>query len=217
MHVMNDDIEGLGFPKRKFHGKQAKGLRYGESSRHYPTRKVVTPPLPKRLQKHFSQRRSFLKPVQLKREIRTAPFIGHVRARNEVIAWLKKYAPEVVRIVAARNPALLRPSWGVAGLGAAPATAQAQATSSWADKLLDLAKVAVPLWQQNKYQSRIIDLQLERARQGKPPLDVQEYSAPSTASLEIRTPGLNLTRMLPIIALIGGAAFVVPKLMAKKR
>jgi len=173
------------------------------------------PVMPKKLWKHFKGR-AFVKPIQLKRENRPAPFIGHTRSRNEAIAWLREFAPEFVRILSRRKPELFRIASGLHGLGEPPAEAQAAATQSWTDKLLDLAKVAIPMWQQNKYQGRIIDMQLERARAGKPPLDVQQYTAPPTA-VQIQTPGLNLTKMLPMVALIGAGAFLLPQLLKKRR
>lgn len=49
---------------------------------------------------------------------------------------------------------------------------------SWGEKILDAATKILPAYQQYKMQSQIIDLQINRAKRGEPPLNVEQYGAP---------------------------------------
>ena len=56
-----------------------------------------------------------------------------------------------------------------AGNGAIPTTDTAG--TGWADKVLDFAKEAVPAYFQFKTQRDIMDMNIERAKRGQPPID----------------------------------------------
>jgi len=70
------------------------------------------------------------------------------------------------------------------GLGAADTvisneTGAPVATSvPWYERVLNVTEKVLPAYQQYKMQEKIIKMQLERARNGQPPLNVEQYSAP---------------------------------------
>lgn len=97
------------------------------------------------------------------------------------LEWLKVNQPA---IYARARPHLARQAGGVlAGLGLTdPSTTAAQtpAPRSWADNLRDVVMAASQAYltrEQLKSQGKILDVQLQRAQAGQPPLDIdlQQY------------------------------------------
>lgn len=82
------------------------------------------------------------------------------------VAWLKRDFPQAYAALANKRPDLLRNG---AGLGQTEKASRGQ----------QIADFVMPLLQ--VYQQRqILKLQLERAKKGQPPVDVEAYAAPAT-------------------------------------
>ena len=61
-------------------------------------------------------------------------------------------------------------------------------TSIW-DDMLNFAKEAIPAYFQYENNKRITDIQLERAKQGRPPIDTSQYTAPPVTVQHEFSPG----------------------------
>lgn len=91
------------------------------------------------------------------------------------LMWLKKAKPGFYAQVAKRDGAAMA---GLAGDGEnPPAATTAPPTNSWADFIRKLADTFLPIYKEKK----VVDMQLDRARQGLPPLEVK-IDAPIPAS-----------------------------------
>lgn len=62
-------------------------------------------------------------------------------------------------------------------------------SENWWDGVIDFAKEAVPAYLQYEQQQKWADIQLERAKQGQPPIDAQRYTAPPVAVQVSLPPG----------------------------
>ena len=119
------------------------------------------------------------------------------RATMQFIAWAQKFAPEYAAAIVERvgeapkaGPLnALGESWDMlAGLGqdiyVPPGGSTSVSTSTttagsggdffsfeWATKALDVAKEAIPSYFQFRTQQQIMDMNIERAKQGLPPID----------------------------------------------
>lgn len=77
-----------------------------------------------------------------------------------------------------------------AGLGAAPVTTSAPATApapSWTDALKTSLTAAIPALSQAYQQKKLFNLQMQRAQQGLPPLEVEQYTPPMRVQAGVDT------------------------------
>ena len=109
------------------------------------------------------------------------------RATMQFVSWLRKFHPEMHAAVMERmggreappNGALnqLGESWNMlgqidpfGGVGV-PTTTTAEVETAWYTDVLNFAKEAVPAYLAYDAQKDLMDLNLERARQGQEPID----------------------------------------------
>jgi len=93
------------------------------------------------------------------------------RATEALYRWLLSNYPDAAqRIITEITPS---------DLGATePATTAADNSTPWYEKFLDAASKIVPVYVQGKTQMELVKAQIDRAKQGQPPLDLTKYSAP---------------------------------------
>jgi hypothetical protein len=115
----------------------------------------------------------------------------------QFLAWAQEYSPEWHAAIVERigeAPAaggLMGLSRSFDMLGQFPGedasvTATSNGVLDWADKLFSFAEKAIPAYLQTKQTIAVADLNLERAREGLPPLDPQATAAQ-----------INVTHQLP--------------------
>lgn len=98
--------------------------------------------------------------------VKVSPSSIDARGTAGFIAWLRRDFPQAYAALATKRPDLLRADGGL-GQVAPPSRSQ------------QIADFVMPLLQ--VYQQRqILKLQLERAKKGQPPVDVDAYAAPAT-------------------------------------
>lgn len=98
-----------------------------------------------------------------------------------------------------------------------PQIATPKPTTSWADKLFSIAGGLVGIYQQKK----VMDLQIKRAEQGLPPLDISQITPP-TVSVQVDLPpeikqGIKTTQKWLMPALIGGGLLLFMMMQGKRR
>ena len=125
-----------------------------------------------------------------------------VRATMRFMAWLRKFSPEMHAAVVERMGGREAPppgalmqlsnSWGLGQLTEDPlivGTSTTVTTSSsgwdWAKDALAFAKDAVPAYLAYDAQKDLMDLNLERARQGQDPIDPGLVAAEVTVQHEL--------------------------------
>jgi len=95
-------------------------------------------------------------------------FVGRERAQQMFVTWLEKRDPFLHK--ASRRVAVMRKQ-NLNGMGAI----------DWGGlftSAVDTIKTALPTYLQTKQQKQIMDVQINRAKQGLPPLDAAQYVAP---------------------------------------
>jgi hypothetical protein len=124
-----------------------------------------------------------------------------VRATMRFMAWLRKFSPEMHAAVVERmggreapppGPLMaLSNSWGLSGLGAEDPLIVSTTTTTtssgwdWAKDALAFAKDAVPAYLAYDAQKDLMDLNMERARQGQDPIDPGLVAAEVTVQHEL--------------------------------
>jgi len=94
------------------------------------------------------------------------------RATESLYHWLLSNYPDAAqRIVAEITPSDL-------GATDTVATTADMDKTPWYEKFLDAATKIVPVYVQGKTQMELVKAQIDRAKQGQPPLDLTKYSAP---------------------------------------
>lgn len=85
-----------------------------------------------------------------------------------------------------------------------------QADASWYEKLIDVAKQAIPLFVQAEAQEEILDVQLKRAKQGLPPLNVSQISPQVNVGLapQIQESITGLSTAFQNVLIYGGIGLV---------
>ncbi len=144
---------------------------------------------------------------------------GNPRGMRGFFAWLGTTQPSIARavLVKLRRPANL----GALGIAAPEqvTTTQTAVAPSTADKIKDLVlgvSQAYLTYEQMQAQKKVMDLQLERARSGQPPLDInmEQYGlvGPSVSV------GLSpQTKQLLTYGAVGLAAvYLLPKFLRKR-
>lgn len=121
-------------------------------------------------------------------------------ARAQVIAWMRRTYPAAYRRAEQLRPDLLH------GLGDAANTTG----GGWASDLFKVVAQALPIYQQQK----IMNMQLRRAEQGQPPLNVEQIAPPG---VPVKIGIDNSTMKWLALGVAGvGAMFAVPMLMRRK-
>lgn len=98
------------------------------------------------------------------------------RGKRGFLMWVKHNQPGLYEKIRAKIPAPAGMSaFGLALADPASVATPAAASSGWADTLKNLTSSVAQLYltrEQTKAQNRILDLQLQRAMEGKSPLDI---------------------------------------------
>ncbi len=156
-----------------------------------------------------------------------------VAAKREFVEWLDKQNPELVakaQEIARRevktglglSPRIYRYSQDMnvrraameQGLGqttppiVGPTIPQEQAEEGWLDKLIGAATTIAPAYLQFQQQKEILDMQLERAKQGLPPLETA-YMAPTVRIQTELSPEAARTAREGIAAGLGNLALPI--------
>ncbi len=143
---------------------------------------------------------------------------GNPRGMRGFFAWIKRTQPVIARAVAVR---LRRPvKLGDLGITAPEqiTTTQAPVAPSTADKIRDLVlgvSQAYLTYEQMQAQKKVMQMQLDRARSGLPPLDInmEQYGLTGPAVSVGLSPQ---TRTLLIAGAVGlGAVYLLPKLLKR--
>ncbi len=174
---------------------------------------------------------SVVKPLQLR---------ARVKAKRELLEWIEQQNPRwfaKAEQIAKRElvkqsrlgltPLIPRYSQDMnvraATMGQAtppinPTVAEEKAEESWLDKLVGAAKDIAPAFIQFKQQKEILDMQVERAKQGLPPLEAA-YIAPTVRIQTELSPEMMTTARAGIteglqklaipLMLVGGVALVM--------
>lgn len=129
------------------------------------------------------------------------------------LKWVEDHDPALyMKIRSFLDAQGLTSSATVSGLGddagtvLDPSTPVAGGSGSWADAL----KTIVPTLVQGYNQQRILSLQIDRAKQGMPPLDLSSYTGDASIKAGLDS---SSQKTLLIVAGILAAALVLPKLL----
>lgn len=127
------------------------------------------------------------------------------QSTKQFLEWARKNAPGFYAELGKR----------VSGLG------ETQDSTPWYDKIINAASNLATAYYQNKTQQEIIEMQLERAKQGLPPIQADQYAAPPVrVQHEVAMPGGQQTPVYVKYALYGivgiGAVFLLSSLMGSK-
>ncbi len=175
--------------------------------------------------------------------VKTLDINARLKAKRELVEWMERQNPEWMekaKQIAAREVGLGRTTYiprfdqdlnvraAVMGQATPPITpAEAEAESSWLDKLVGAAKDIAPAFIQFKQQKEILDMQVERARQGLPPLEAA-YIAPTVRIQTELSPEMMTTARAGIteglqklavpLFLVGGlAVFMMTRRKGRRR
>jgi len=101
----------------------------------------------------------------------SADTFNKTRAAQDFLSWVGTHiSPDAKEtIISAVNSG---------GLGADNVGPNQPASEPWYSKIIDAAQKILPAYAQYKTQKEIVDLQIDRAKSGQPPLDVSQYTAP---------------------------------------
>lgn len=127
------------------------------------------------------------------------------------LQWMQLRQPKLYSMVSKE----LRGA-GLAGLGLSPITATtAPVSSGWAQTLKDLATGLAQAYltkEQLNAQQKVLDVQLQRAQQGLPPLDIDMAAYGMTPTANVGIAGDTL-KWLGIGAAVLAGVYLVPKLV----
>ena len=91
----------------------------------------------------------------------------------------------------------------------------------WLDRVFSTVEAAVPVYFAAQERKDLMDLQLEMARQGRPPVDVRDYQTPIPIRHEIALPsGAQIspqTKTMLTIGLVGLAGLMAFKIVSPKK
>lgn len=134
-------------------------------------------------------------PIKIRARVSNLP-----RGREGFLRWLEKFAPRLAEKVAVEQPGLYDLNATLdAHLGEVAATSAN--TPNWTDTIKNVLSGALQVYQQKK----IVDMQLDRAKKGLSPLDVDLYADASSVKV-----GIDPQTQKSIFTLFGiGAAIVV--------
>lgn len=106
--------------------------------------------------------------------------LSKAEANAEFVAWLQEAYPEIVAamVEALESDDVIRAGDG--GLGAAEG-------DGFMSRLVEMTETVLPAYLQYQQQSDILDVQLDRARQGLPPLRVDAYAPSMQIALDRQT------------------------------
>lgn len=136
-------------------------------------------------------------------------------SRALFMLWLKREHPNVYAVVKKRAPQItIADTSAVHGLGT-------NNSSSWADVVLNVVKGVVPMVQQQK----IFKAQLDRAKQGLPPLKTEELAPPGVpikvelpASVQREvTGGLVAGKNMMMLAVVGGLGLLLFGMISRRK
>ncbi len=130
-------------------------------------------------------------------------------AALQLALWLKRKYPKLY--------AASISSRGLSGLGdTAPSTSTTPAaTTGWLDTLTGMLKQAVPVYLSTYQQKQLIDINIERAKQGLPPVD-QSSIAPQV-NVSLPPEQMNQITSAGKYALIGVGVLGVAFLLSKRK
>lgn len=137
------------------------------------------------------------------------------------LQWLKASQPTLYRGISQRlanQPALAGLGLNIPATDIATQTPSTSATPGWVDSIKNLALTFAQTYltkQQVDAQKKVLDIQLERARQGLAPLDLDlsQYGLTPTANVGL-APDTRTLLMWGGIAL--AAVYLLPKLLSRR-
>ncbi len=171
---------------------------------------------------------SVVKPLQLRAKVRAKrALVEWMEQQNP--AWMAKAEQIAKREIVKQSRLGLTPliprysqdmnvRTATMGQATPPTVAEEKAEESWLDKLVGAAKDIAPAFIQFKQQKEILDMQVERAKQGLPPLEAA-YIAPTVRIQTELSPEMMTTARAGIteglqklaipLLLVGGVALVM--------
>ena len=127
------------------------------------------------------------------------------KAAQDLLNWLEAQYPGSKQKVIALI--------GAPGMGQVDVSA---GDAPWYSKVIDAAGQVATTYFQSKIQKETTDLQIERARQGLPPLDLSLYgAAPVTTQVDIKMSPQTKMMIWAGVAVVA-AIFLVPMLTRKR-
>ncbi len=128
------------------------------------------------------------------------------KAAQDLLNWMEQQYPgSKQKVVALIGP----PS----GMGATDTAGNAD---PWYSKVIDAAGQVATTYFQSKIQKETTDLQIERARQGLPPLDLRQYgAAPITTQVDFKMSSQTKLLIWAGVAVLG-AVILIPMLSRKR-
>lgn len=129
--------------------------------------------------------------------VKPAPPV-HTSAWSQFVAWFREHFPEAHAHVATTAPHALH------GLGDTAQPAPAPAAAPWWQTLISTAAQALPLYQQQQ----LFKMQVQRAAQGLPPINVQDI-APPGVPVKVGIDKNLVMLGLGGLAIIGGGLFLL--------
>lgn len=161
-----------------------------------------------------------------------ADLTGKALARAQFLTWLKQTNPVVFReglkvaerakahfVAQTGNPAALS-GVGLSSLGDGTTVAESK---SWWQSLAEGITQAGTAYLAYKGQKASIDMNLQRAQQGLPPIDYSRYNAPTVRTQVDVSPEILArlreggTNTLLLVGGIAAAALILPKLLGSRR
>lgn len=126
--------------------------------------------------------------------------VGQAQARKMFLQWLQRNDPFLYKT--ARRVAVMRKQ-NLSGMG----------EFKWGEffqSATDTIKNALPTYLQTKQQKEIMDIQMERARQGLPPLETTQYTSPITISPQISPDTEAAMNRIALNTVQGGLGKLLP-------
>lgn len=114
-----------------------------------------------------------------------AAAIDTSKANRALLQWIEhSYGPELAELVAVRAQQLATGNGaGAGGLG----QAEDDEPAGWFERITDAVTEIAPKYLEYRQQAEILDVQLDRARQGMPPLRTDEYAPSVQLGLDPQT------------------------------
>lgn len=117
------------------------------------------------------------------------PRESHVAANKQLLNWIEQaFGPEAAELVRIQADELAAAEANGNGNGNGLAQAEGETDErKWWEKITDAASEVLPKYLQYKTQSDILEVQLDRAREGLPPLQAGEYAPSVQVGLDPET------------------------------
>jgi hypothetical protein len=127
------------------------------------------------------------------------------KAAKDLLNWMESQVPgsreKVISLVGSKGMGQVETSTG---------------NAPWYSKVIDAAGQVATTYFQGKVQKETTDLQIERARQGLPPLDLSLYgAAPVTTQVDIKMSPQTKMMIWAGVAVLG--AIILLPMMSRKR